>query len=66
MFTSRILALSLLATLASALPTKITERAPGLRDLTEDEALSLVERATLAPVYSKCSAPNTVAITFGE
>ncbi|KIO18311.1 carbohydrate esterase family 4 protein [Tulasnella calospora MUT 4182] len=67
MFTaSRLLAFSLLATLASALPANFTERAPELGDLTEDEALSLVERATQAPVYSKCTAPNTVAITFDD
>ncbi|KAG8915705.1 Carbohydrate esterase 4 protein [Tulasnella sp. 408] len=64
--TSRVLAFSLLATLASALPANITARAPELGDLTEDEALSLVERATLAPVYSKCTTPNTVAITFDD
>ncbi|KAG8955193.1 Carbohydrate esterase 4 protein [Tulasnella sp. 424] len=61
--TSRILAFSLLATLASALPANITERAP---ELGEDEALSLVERATLAPVYSKCTTAKTVAITFAR
>ncbi|KAG8915707.1 Carbohydrate esterase 4 protein [Tulasnella sp. 408] len=66
MFTSRIFAFSLLATLASALPANITARAPDLGDLTEDEALSLVERATLATVYSKCTTPNTVAITFDD
>ncbi|KAG9048548.1 Carbohydrate esterase 4 protein [Tulasnella sp. UAMH 9824] len=64
--TSRLLALSLLATLVSALPANFTERAPELGDLTEDEALSLVERATLAPVYSKCTTANTVAITFDD
>ncbi|KAG8939902.1 Carbohydrate esterase 4 protein [Tulasnella sp. 424] len=64
--TSRILAFSLLATLASALPANFTERAPELGDLTDDEALSLVERATLAPVYSKCTTANTVAITFDD
>lgn len=63
--TSRLLALSLLATLVSALPANFTERAPELGDLTEDEALSLVERATLATVYSKCTTANTVALTFG-
>ncbi|KAG8937690.1 Carbohydrate esterase 4 protein [Tulasnella sp. 408] len=66
MSTSRIFAFSLLATLAFVLPANITARAPDLGDLTEDEALSLVERATLAPVYSKCTTPNTVAITFDD
>ncbi|KAG8937692.1 Carbohydrate esterase 4 protein [Tulasnella sp. 408] len=64
--TSRVLAFSLLATLASALPANITARGPELEDLTEDEALSLVERTTLAPVYSKCTTSNTVAITFDD
>lgn len=64
--TSKILAFSLLATLVSALPANLTERTPELGDLSEDEALSLVERAAQASVYTKCSAANTVAITFGE
>ncbi|KAG8928095.1 Carbohydrate esterase 4 protein [Tulasnella sp. 417] len=67
MFTgSRILAFSLLATLAAAVPANLSGRAPELEDFTEDEALSLVERAALAPVYSKCTTPNTVAITFDD
>ncbi|KAG9041873.1 Carbohydrate esterase 4 protein, partial [Tulasnella sp. UAMH 9824] len=62
--TSRILAFSFLAALASALPT--AERSTELGDVNEAEAISLVERATLAPVYSKCTASNTVAITFDD
>ncbi|KAG9048544.1 Carbohydrate esterase 4 protein [Tulasnella sp. UAMH 9824] len=64
--TSRLLAFSFLASLASALPADITPPAPELEDLTDDKALSLVERATLAPVYSKCTTSNTVAITFDD
>ncbi|KIO18312.1 carbohydrate esterase family 4 protein [Tulasnella calospora MUT 4182] len=64
--TSRLFAFSLLATLASALPANFTERTPELGDLTEDEALSLVERATRTPVYSQCTTANTVAITFDD
>ncbi|KAG8922976.1 Carbohydrate esterase 4 protein [Tulasnella sp. 417] len=67
MFTaSRILAFSLLAAVASALPAANTERSPELGDISEAEAISLVERATLAPVYSKCTLNNTVAITFDD
>ncbi|KAG9019780.1 Carbohydrate esterase 4 protein [Tulasnella sp. 427] len=57
--TSRILAFSFLTTLASALPAKIAE------SLTEDEAWSLMKRAP-ATVYTACSAPKTVAITFDD
>ncbi|KAG8955187.1 Carbohydrate esterase 4 protein [Tulasnella sp. 424] len=66
--TSRILAFSFLAALASALPSpaNLAERTPELSDISESEALSLVERATLAPVYSKCTTANTVAITFDD
>ncbi|KAG9019784.1 Carbohydrate esterase 4 protein [Tulasnella sp. 427] len=63
--TTRILAFSLLATLVSALPANLTERTPELGDLTEDEAFSLVERASAA-VYTKCSTANTVALTFDD
>ncbi|KAG8922972.1 hypothetical protein FRC01_013380, partial [Tulasnella sp. 417] len=67
MFTTpRLLAFSLLATLAAALPANLTERAPELGDLSEDEALALIERAPLATVYSKCTTANTVAITFDD
>ncbi|KIO17258.1 hypothetical protein M407DRAFT_32014 [Tulasnella calospora MUT 4182] len=67
MFTAaRILAFSLLAAVASALPAANTERSPELGDINEAEAISLVERATLAPVYSKCTTANTVAITFDD
>ncbi|KAG9019779.1 Carbohydrate esterase 4 protein [Tulasnella sp. 427] len=62
----RLFALSLLAALAAALPATLGERAPELSDISPDEALSWVERATLAPVYSKCTVPNTVAITFDD
>lgn len=61
--TSRLIAFSLFATLASALPT--SKRAPKLQNLTKDEALSLIRQATAAPVYTSCSQPNTVALTFG-
>lgn len=44
------------AILTAALPANITER----------DALEMIERATLAPVYSKCTVPNTVALTFGK
>ncbi|KAG8954082.1 chitin deacetylase, partial [Tulasnella sp. 408] len=64
--TSRILAFSFLAALASALPAANTERSTELGDINEAEAISLVERATLAPVYSKCTASNVVAITFDD
>lgn len=64
--TARILTFSLLASLVSALPANLTERTPELGDITDDEALSMIERATLATVYTKCSTANTVALTFGE
>ncbi|KAG8922108.1 Carbohydrate esterase 4 protein [Tulasnella sp. 417] len=56
--TSRLLAVSLLATIASALPT--------VRELSTGEALHVIRQATLAPVYTACSTPNTVAITFDD
>lgn len=61
--TSRILAVSLLATVVSALPTKVADQLSGL---SKDEALHVVRQATLAPVYTACSTPNTVAITFDD
>ncbi|KAG8955182.1 Carbohydrate esterase 4 protein [Tulasnella sp. 424] len=63
--TSRILAFSLLATLASALPAT-NKRAPKLHDYTEHEAIALVRQATAATVYTACSVPNAVAITFDD
>ncbi|KAG8950185.1 Carbohydrate esterase 4 protein, partial [Tulasnella sp. 408] len=57
--TSRILAASLLATLASALPTSLPK-------LSKDQALNVVRQATGGTVYTSCSAPNTVAITFDD
>ncbi|KAG8955180.1 Carbohydrate esterase 4 protein [Tulasnella sp. 424] len=66
MFTTpRILAFSLLATLAAALPAT-DKRAPKLHEFDEHEALSVVRQATAAPVYTACSVPNTVAITFDD
>ncbi|KAG8892169.1 Carbohydrate esterase 4 protein, partial [Tulasnella sp. 408] len=56
--TSRILALSLLATLASAHPTPSPE-------LTHDQNSNTIRQA-MATVYNKCSTPNTVAITFDD
>ncbi|KIO23652.1 carbohydrate esterase family 4 protein [Tulasnella calospora MUT 4182] len=57
--TSRILAVSLLATLASALPTTLPK-------LSKDQALKMVRQATGGAVYTSCSVPNTVAITFDD
>ncbi|KAG9019782.1 Carbohydrate esterase 4 protein [Tulasnella sp. 427] len=62
--TSRILAFSLLATLVSALP--YSERSLEDANISDKDAISLVERATLAPVYNSCTKPNTVAITFDD
>ncbi|KAG8912872.1 Carbohydrate esterase 4 protein [Tulasnella sp. 417] len=60
MFTkSRILAVSLLASLASALPTTLPK-------LSKDQALKMVRQATGAPVYTACTVPSTVAITFDD
>ncbi|KAG8928091.1 Carbohydrate esterase 4 protein [Tulasnella sp. 417] len=59
MFTTpRIFAASLLATLASALPSKLPE-------LPQNQDLNIVRRAT-AEVYTQCFAPDTVAITFDD
>ncbi|KAG8909930.1 Carbohydrate esterase 4 protein, partial [Tulasnella sp. 408] len=57
--TSRILAVSLLATLASALPTTLPK-------LTKDQALKIIRQETGSTVYSACSVPGTVAITFDD
>ncbi|KAG9036566.1 Carbohydrate esterase 4 protein [Tulasnella sp. UAMH 9824] len=55
---SRILAVSLLAALASARPTTLSE-------LTQDQHPHTIRQAT-ATVYNECSTPNTVAITFDD
>ncbi|KAG9036565.1 Carbohydrate esterase 4 protein [Tulasnella sp. UAMH 9824] len=57
--TSRILAASLLAALASALPTTLPK-------LTKDQALKVIRQETGGSVISACTVPNTVAITFDD
>ncbi|KAG9031124.1 Carbohydrate esterase 4 protein [Tulasnella sp. UAMH 9824] len=57
---SRLFAVSLLATIASALPAKFSKP-----ELSVDEAFSLFKRAP-ASVYYNCTVPNTVAITFDD